>query len=65
MVSDWYALVDRMDSSEMIQILDTYSKEELKVFCVNLIRAWAFHEKQSEIKQEHFYREIISLLNER
>jgi hypothetical protein len=61
---DWYALIDKMESEKIMKELGNLSKEELQIFCINLIRCWAYQQKQNEIHDEHFYREIIRLLNE-
>lgn len=61
---DWYASIDRIDPDELLDTLETFSKEELKVFIVNLIKGWAFEQKQLEIRDEHFYNEVVRLLRE-
>jgi hypothetical protein len=61
---DWYAFIDGMDTDALMVALDDYSKDELKVFIVNLIRGWAFEQKQVEIRDEHFYNEVVRLLRE-
>lgn len=59
---DWYAFLDKMSDEELMEELSNYSAEELQVFCINIIRGWAFHQKQTEIRSEQFYRELVSLL---
>jgi hypothetical protein len=61
---DWYALIDRIDNQELLEQFDQLSKEELKIFCINLIRGWAYEQKQNEIRNEQFYNAVIHILNE-
>jgi len=60
---DWYAMIDKLRDEDFIIQLRKYSKEEVIVFCINLIRGWAYQKKQDEIREEHFYKEVLTLLN--
>ncbi|MFH1916479.1 MAG: hypothetical protein ABIJ21_04395 [Nanoarchaeota archaeon] len=61
---DWYAYIDGMNLSAFQEELDHFSKEELKIFIINIIRGWAYQQKQNEIRDEQFYQEIVQLLRE-
>ena len=61
---DWYGMLDRMSDEQLRQELDRLDKGQLKALCINLVRCWAFQEKQNEIRNEHFYREVVRILNE-
>ena len=60
---DWYAMIDKLRNEDFVRQLGKHSKEEVIVFCINLIRGWAFQKKQDEIREEHFYKEVLTLLN--
>ena len=60
--SDWYAFLDRLSDEEIQEELSGYDKKELVNFSINLIRSWAFNQKQNEIKNEQFYRELVRML---